>query len=175
MRPRAQIAIEFLTTYGFMMLIVGIVLVTILFISGINQTVIPSQCFIYGTMKCGDMIVTVNGAGSTLKLRAFMAVPGIVNVSSFNAIYQGTQSSSGYCTESGSPPSSSNPTAASQGTAFFGGQLPLSLLCEATFPSEVISAQTYSGKFIITANYCPLLTLVPVCKQASTYRFTGGW
>lgn len=167
MRPRAQIAIEFLTTYGFMMLIVGTVLVTILFISGINQTAIPSQCFIYGTMKCGDMIVTVNGGGSTLILRAFVAVPGIVNVSSFSAVYQGTQSASGYCTITGNP---GDPTAASQGLG-----LPVSLLCKANFPTEVISAQAYSGKFKITANYCPLLSLDPVCKQSTTFQFTGGW
>jgi len=124
-------------------------------------------------MKCGDMIVTVNGAGSTLKLRAFMAFRDrqrelvqrdIPRDTEFQRVLHRVRV----------PPSSSNPTAASQGTAFRRATASFPAL-RGHLPIRGHIGPDLFGQVIITANYCPLLTLVPVCKQASTYRFTGGW
>ena len=164
MRSRAQSGTEFLTNYGAMILIVAVALVIILLISGAALNTIPASCSIYGTLRCADVAFGGNGiSGSKLVVLATVAVPGVVNVISFNAIVGDPYGANGYCSTNGVP---GGPTSASQGQQ---------LVCEATFPFNAVLAETYSGSFSINGNYCPPATTGSSCLQASTYQFTGVW
>ncbi len=135
-----QSGTEFLTTYGFVILIIVIGIALLVAFNKVTS-IVPSSCSIYGTLNCADVAYGTNSIGvTTLVILASSQVQGTINVSSFNAVVAGVNSISGSCK-----------SAATGATVVHQGD---SMYCTATFPSKVVLTQTYSGTFNITGSYC---------------------
>ncbi len=81
---RAQAAVEFLTTYGFLLLMLAAVLVLLAFYTFFPQAAIPQQCTAYGGPSCSFINLFSNTTGRyslvTLVLANAQAIP--INISS---------------------------------------------------------------------------------------------
>jgi len=160
MLHRLQSAIEFLSVYGFVILIIAIVLTLLVLLSGLPKTAIPIQCSFFTEFVCNDAIYTINtvsNTGSVLIIAAADTEPGALNVSSFTAFMGFRKSTSGYCV----------PNVAQQGQTIY---------CIANFNLTPILGNTYSGTFNIHANYCavaPNLINNVTCPANGNYTFGG--
>ncbi|MDE1865895.1 MAG: YncE family protein [Candidatus Micrarchaeota archaeon] len=163
MRSRLQAANEFISTYGFIILLVVLALALLITLGKAPSQVIPSECSIYGTMKCADIAYGTNAVGVTvLEILAVSQVQGIVNISSFNAVAGGIKSTSGYCTTTGVRGGS---TAVQQGGELY---------CIAAFPNNAVLSQTYIGTFNMSGSYCP--TAQAGClSNMPKYHFSGSF
>jgi YVTN family beta-propeller protein len=165
MAVRLQAGIESITTYGVMLLAVGIVIAVILVLSTLPQSTIPTSCNLYGNLHCLDLAYSANAAagGSNLVILLQMGVTGAVNVSSFKATVGGTKSTSGFCSTTGN---ALGPTKVLQGSE---------MVCIANFPTIPSSKQTYSGTFNLSANYCATASGTTPCPMSNSYAFAGSW
>lgn len=162
MSLRQQSSSELVTAYGMVMLIVAVAIIIVLLLVSAPPAVIPKSCSIYGGLQCVDVAYGGNTVGgSILLVRASFAVPGVLNVSAFNAVAAGVKSTGGYCTTNGISSGSS--------TVNQGG----SILCIAYFPTNS-TISPYSGTFNVTANYCTGPSYSG-CPQGSGYTFAGSW
>lgn len=134
---RLQSAIEFLTTYAFAILIITIVISIIITLAYIPRNNIPQSCDFYGGLTCTDVAYfnLSHAGGSSLVISAIDAEPGIINVSSFNALIDYRKSVKGSC----------YPNPVSQGDIMY---------CTANFTQNTQAGVTYSGTFNISAQYC---------------------
>lgn len=154
---KAQSAIEFLTTYAFVFLIITVVLVLLIMFSSIPKSTLPFTCAFYSGFQCLDTELAVNSSGApTLLIMASDSEPGTVNISSFSAYLNFHNSKSGYCT----------PVVAQAGEEIY---------CIANFTGSVTLGSVYSGTFKIFANYCapPPSNTTGYCASGSTYIYTG--
>ena len=157
MRYRQQSAIEFISVYGLVLLIIAIALSMLVFIAAIPRTILPTQCAYYNTFTCPDAVLSTNSTGSTLLVDSVDSTPGIVNISSFSAFIGSGNSRSGYCV----------PSQAQQGQTIY---------CIANFNSSFSTGTAYTGTFSIHANYCagqPSTLLSTSCPAGSNYSFAG--
>lgn len=134
---RLQSAIEFLTTYAFAILIITVVISIIITLAYIPRNSIPQSCDFYGGLTCTDVAYfnLSHAGGSSLVISAIDAEPGIMNVSSFNAVVDYRKSFKGSC----------YPNPVSQGDIIY---------CTANFTEGTSTGITYSGTFNISAQYC---------------------
>lgn len=161
MMPKGQSAIEFVSTYGFVFIIIALA-ITVVFILGSAAPNIarPAQCTLSGGFTCSYAVYSVNSgsAGSSvLMVIATDTVPGVVNVSSFNAIVGSLQSTSGICI----------PGVATSGQNIY---------CVASFNGVLTQGTYYSGTFNITANYCPQRATQIynyTCPSNSNFTYAG--
>ncbi|MDE1865903.1 MAG: hypothetical protein KGH94_04685 [Candidatus Micrarchaeota archaeon] len=161
MSLRQQTGSELITAYGMVMLIISVAIIVVLLLVSAPPAVIPKSCSIYGGLQCQDVVYGANTlGGSVLLIRASFAVPGAINVSSFNAAVGGVKSTNGYCTINGITTGTSSVRE--------GG----TILCLAYFSTPSSSAP-YSGTFNVSANYCGVT--VTSCPQGSSYTFAGSW
>lgn len=132
-----QSAVEFLTTYAFMILIITIVISIIITLAYIPRNSVPQSCEVYGGLTCTDVAYfnLTHAGGSSLVIAAIDAEPGILNVSSFNAIVDYRNSYKGSC----------YPNPVSQGDIVY---------CTANFTQNTRAGITYSGTFNMIAQYC---------------------
>jgi YVTN family beta-propeller protein len=163
MSLRLQAAVEFITSYGVVLLIIAIAIAVLLVFGNAPTQSIPTSCSIYGTFKCADLAYGGNTFGGTrLEVLASSQVQGVINISSFSAVVGGIGSTSGFCSTTGKRGS---PTSVAQGNQIY---------CVATFPNNVVVSQTYTGTFNMTGNYCPgTQTTCP--RSGSTYKFSGSF
>jgi hypothetical protein len=159
---RQQSSTELLTAYGMVMLIVAVAIITVLVLVSAPPAAIPKSCSIYGGLQCIDIAYGSNTlGGSILLVRASFAVPGVLNVSSFNAIAGGIKSSRGHCSVNG--------LANGGSTINQGG----SMLCIAYFPINSTDSP-YSGTFNVSADYCTGPSY-SICPSGNGYTFAGSW
>ncbi len=154
-----QSAIDFLTTYGFVFLIIAIAISVLYIYVTFPKTIVPAQCTFYGGFTCIDSLYSsLPGGKAQLIVYATDTQPGIINTTSFNAIVGTATSSEGYCL----------PRYASNGQT---------MLCVANFTSAAVSmASLYTGTFNISANYCASAVsnlTSTACPATSNFLFGG--
>ncbi len=167
LKRRAQSAIEFITTYSMVLLIIAIVIAVLFLFVSLPKSILPTECNFYNTLGCEDAIYGLNyTSANVLTGTAFLVVanfeqPGILNTSSFSAFIDGVASTSGYCA----------PKVALQGQKIY---------CIAYFKGQSLSpANVYSGTFSIYGNYCPVSPseistgYCPPANATNSYSFGG--
>ncbi len=154
---RSQAAVEFLSVYGYMFIIVAIVIATIALFINLPSYTLPFQCTFYSGFTCSDATLLMTNGGSALVLEATAAQPGVVAVQSFNAVLNAKSSTSGYCT----------PQNVIQGQTIY---------CVADFGFTPNPTLVYSGTFDVYSNYCavaPQNVSTVSCTPASNTIFGG--
>lgn len=158
MQSRAQSAIEFMSVYAVVLLVIAIMIAVLVFFINIPRTVLPVECTYFNTFTCADAVLAVNGThGATLLVDSVDSVPGVINVSEFRAFLSFQNSKPGYCV----------PNMAQQGQTIY---------CVANFNFTPSISQTYFGTFDIYANYCaasPAALLSVPCPANKNYTFAG--
>jgi hypothetical protein len=157
MRIRSQSAIEFLTTYGVVFLILAIVISGIIVLVRAPNYILPNECTIYSGLRCVDATFVTNSQESAIIVLVVNSEPGVVNISSFNSVLGFQNSTSSFC---------SVPYLKDGAESY----------CVAVFNSPVTSGTTYSGTLSIKANYCAtgISTLSTAsCPAKTTYVYDG--
>ena len=160
MEPKGQNALEFITTYSIVITIITVAIALVLIFANAGRSIIPSQCSFFGGFACTYAAYTVNSANpaaSQLLLVASDTQPGVINVTSVNAIIGSISSTSGSCTPS----------------VVISGQ---SVHCTATFNTRAAVGTVYTGTFNIYANYCPqnaTNSKILLCKANSNFTYGG--
>ena len=163
---KGQSAIEFLTTYGMVFLIIAVVLTVLITLSIIPKSTVPAQCYFYGGFNCQDVAyynITQSSStpgNSMLTVVATDSVPGIINVSGFNSVIEYKGSVQGTC----------YPKILSQGDQ---------LHCNANFNIYPSSGALYTGTFSLYGDYCTPLPSTQTdisCNSISgNYVFSGSF
>jgi hypothetical protein len=161
MRLRGQNAIEFLTTYGFVLLILTIA-ISLVFVlaSGVGRAISPAQCTIYGGFSCTQVVYTTNTANTAISQFFLIATdtqPGIVNVSSFSVSIGTANSVSGLCA----------PSAVTSGQNIY---------CLANVIMVPNVGTIYSSNFDLYANYCTQNATTAndyICSSNSNFTYAG--
>ena len=153
---KGQSAIEFLTTYGFVFIVIALVLTFLIIFATIPKATFPTECTFYSEFHCLDSIYFGAPGGSQLVVLSTDMVPGNMSISGFNAIMGSYPSTGGFCT----------PNTITAGQMFY---------CAANFSEPVTPGQQYSGMFSVVANYCagaPSRISNSTCPK-ETYYFGG--
>ena len=130
-----------------------------LFITAPTNT-IQDQCNFYSGISCVDYEYTLNAggsAGSTLSIELQDLQTGVLNISSFSAYLQGTNSTSGSCT----------PGLIAQGQT---------ARCTASFAATPSIGNVYYGGMAVQGNYCtpnPGETNNIACPASNAFTYTG--
>ncbi len=134
---KGQSAIEFITTYGMVFLVIIIAITAVAMFISFPRTILPDVCSFYSGFNCVDSLFVSNTAygGSTLIVVATFEEPGVFSIGSFNAILGYKNSTSGSCT----------PNTLVDGESTF---------CVAQFPMAPVNGSTYYGTMNIQGNYC---------------------
>ncbi len=157
---RSQSALEFLSTYAFVFLMLAIVISLLFVFASLPRSLLPSQCTFYSGFTCMQAIYTINttaGHGAELFVVAEDTQPGTVNVSSFSAYLNFHTSNAGSC----------EPSVATAGQKIY---------CIANFTATPTLASTYDGTFRMNADYCAsgLNTISnESCRANSNFSYTG--
>ena len=157
---RSQSALEFLSTYAFVFLLLAIVISLLFIFASLPRSLLPSQCTFYSGFTCMQAIYTINttaGHGAELFVVAEDTQPGIVNVSNFSAYLNFHTSNAGSCA----------PSVATAGQRIY---------CIANFTATPTLANTYDGTFRMNADYCAsgLNTISnESCRANSNFSYTG--
>ncbi|MEM0154208.1 MAG: hypothetical protein QW814_00010 [Methanothrix sp.] len=165
--PKAQSAIEFITTYSTVLLIITVAIAVLFLFISLPKSILPTECNFYNSFGCFDAIYGINytssnvPTGTALLVVANFEEPGIINTSSFSAFVGGVESNSGYCA----------PKVALQGQKVY---------CIAFFNGQTLSpGKLYSGTFSIYANYCAVApskistAYCPPPNATSYYKYGG--
>lgn len=159
MHVRGQSAIEFISVYGFALLIIGTMIALIAIFINVPKVTYHFGCTSYGGFECEDVAFSPNSITGHSSLYLFLSnrQPGIINISAFNAVVDNIMSTSGSC----------YPTRTIQGNT---------LTCVANMPINPKISAIYTGYFYIKADYCappPYLAANTVCKANGNLTFTG--
>lgn len=133
---RLQSAIEFLSTYGFMLLLVAIIFAALIYFAYPTKTLLQSQCTAFGPVKCNFAIFHSDTASNSANVIFSISNGGAAPISVTGAnVVLGSKTFSGTCS-----PSIMIPGATS--------------ICHATVtPAQSIGTQV-SGYFSINAKLC---------------------
>lgn len=157
---KAQSAVEFLSVYGFVILVIAIAIAVLVLFMSIPKTILPTQCSFLSGFSCVDGVYTINstaGVNSILLISATDMQPGIVNISSFSGYIDYHESTSGYCV----------PSVATEGQKVY---------CIANIGVTPAFGSVYFGTFNIYANYCTPSSsnfYTTKCPANSNYTFGG--
>ncbi len=157
---KAQSAVEFLSVYGFIILVIAIAIAVLVLFMSIPKTILPTQCSFLSGFSCVDGIYTINstaGVNSILLISATDMQPGIVNISSFSGFIDYHESTSGYCV----------PSVATEGQKVY---------CIANIGVTPAFGSVYFGTFDIYANYCTPSSsnfYTTKCPADSNYTYGG--
>ncbi|MGC8652103.1 MAG: hypothetical protein ACP5UH_02535 [Candidatus Micrarchaeia archaeon] len=154
---RGQSAIEFLSTYAFMLLIIAVALLLLFMYFSLPKTILPSACNFYSGFNCADAVYANTSTGSELLIVATDMMPGIVNTSAFSAYLGYVNSTSGYCA----------PSFAIAGQEMY---------CVAYFNSKAVLGRSYAGTFRMKANYCAAgasSIYNASCPESSNFTYSG--
>ncbi|MCL4374116.1 MAG: hypothetical protein M1360_03985 [Candidatus Marsarchaeota archaeon] len=154
---KGQSAIEFLSTYAFMFLIIAVAVLLLFMYFSLPKNILPSACNFYSGFNCADAVYANTSTGSELLIVATDMMPGIVNTSSFGAYLGYINSTSGYCA----------PSFAIAGQEMY---------CIAYFNSKAVLGRSYGGTFHIKANYCAAGAASiynASCSASSNFTYSG--
>lgn len=164
---KAQSAIEFITTYSTVLLIITVAIAVLFLFISLPKSILPTECNFYNTFGCYDAIYGLNytssnvPTGTALLVVANFEQPGIINTSSFSAFINSVESTSGYCA----------PKVALQGQKIY---------CIAYFKGQTLTpGHLYSGTFSIYGNYCAVApskistAYCPKANATSSYSYGG--
>ncbi len=159
---KGQSAIEFLTVYGYVFLIIGIMIGLIALYFSIPRTIVPFQCNFYSGFQCTDAAFATNTTSgvTSLIIVASDTQPGIVNISAFNAVVNGQQqaaASTSFCM----------PQQVMQGQYVY---------CMVNFSFTTSQSAVYTGNFSMRANYCGSSAVnvsTANCVAGSNYVYSG--
>ncbi len=154
---RAQSAIEFLSTYSFVFLILAVSLSLLLLFASIPKSTLPLECTFYSGFSCVDASYYNTSFGSQLIVVGTDTEPGIINVSSFSAYLNYYQSANAFCV----------PKLITAGQNFY---------CVANFTVPSTLGSTYSGTFQLTAKYCtnsPSIVSILNCTTPTPITYDG--
>ena len=95
--PRAQSSVEFLSTYSFLFLIMGLIIAILVFITSNPSSILPSQCAPFSGPACNLVFASSKGPNSiiTFSLSNSQSVP--INITNMTVTVRGT-TSIGACT-----------------------------------------------------------------------------
>ncbi len=133
---RSQSSIEFLSTYGFVFLVIGIAIALIFFVASYNSSVASTQCTSFGGLNCNFVGYYPNatyGYG-IVELSITNAQTAPINITGVN-ITIGTESAQGICAPS----------------FMYQGQ---EATCTAALPISLLQASTHTGTYEISAGFC---------------------
>lgn len=154
---RAQSAIEFLTTYSFVFLILAVSLALLLLFASIPKSTVPLECAFYSGFSCTDAAYYNTSTGSQLVVVGTDTQPGSMNVSTFNSYLNYGQSIGGYCV----------PKLITAGQSFY---------CVANFTTSANLGSTYMGTFQVGAKYCggePPSVSILNCSAPTSITYGG--
>lgn len=159
MHVRGQSAIEFISVYGFALLIIGTMIALVAVFINVPKVTYHFGCASYGGFVCEDVALSPNSLTSHSSLYVFLSnrQPGIINISTFNAVIDNIKSTSGSC----------SPIRTIQGNT---------VTCVADMPLNPKVSGIYTGYFYIKADYCappPYLEANTVCSANGNLTFTG--
>lgn len=155
-----QSAIEFITTYSYVFLIIAVAFSILLLYFALPKTIVPLECNYYSGFSCVDaslVIRGVSGGGGSLVIVAQDNQEGIINVSTFNAVLNYKKSSTGYCLPS----------------TVIDGQ---TIYCIANFTFTPNPSTVYQGSYSLYANYCgggPSNISTTSCIASDTFVYSG--
>jgi hypothetical protein len=137
MQHKGQSAIEFITTYGMVFLVIIVAVTAVAMFISFPATILPSVCTFYSGFNCVDSLFVPNTiyGGSTLYVAATYGEPGVFSILSFNAVLGNRNSTLGSCT----------PNTLVDGESTF---------CVAQFPMTPANGSTYYGTIKVQGNYC---------------------
>jgi len=149
---KAQSAIDLLITYSYAILIVTIIISVLFVFINLPRNLFPTECNFYGNLKCtGAMIVQQSNGITALSVLASDSIPGIINISSFNAKIENAKGS-GSCA----------PAQTKEGQYTY---------CIAELNTQLSNNIVYNGTFNISANYCA--NIKGQCPSSSNYIIAG--
>jgi hypothetical protein len=160
MAMKGQNAMEFIFTYSIVITIITVAIAFVIIFANAGRSLVPAQCSFFGGFTCSFVVYTSstgsNSVAAQLLLIATDTQPGIVNVSSFNALIGSAASTSGQCT----------PNVATAGQSIY---------CTADFSSAALAGTLYTGSFNISAGYCPhgMQLYSYSCAADSNYSYKG--
>lgn len=154
-RMKLQSAIEFLTTYGFVLIIIAALISLVFLVVGSARTEIPSACASFGGLDCNFLSFYSNVSSRysvvTLSLSNSESVP--INITNFTVQYR-SSSAAGMCTPNFAYP----------------GQI---VICMAEFDGVSQEGLNVNGYYSIGARFCnSALSGISAanCTQPVTYR-----
>ena len=156
---RSQSAIEFISTYSFVFLIIAIVIVVLFALSSVPKKAVPGQCTAYGGFNCQDIVLTNTLSGARLMVVLIDSQPGAVAVGGFKTTVSGVANAIGSCTPSNTLTGNT-------------------LTCTASLTGPFALGSVYTGTFNITANYCanaPSNVLNRTCASGTGYTYGGSF
>ncbi len=156
-----QSAVEFLTTYSFVFIVIVASFVLLAILSVAPKSVFPSRCTFYSGFSCIDAGYTPNSISSksVLYLLLIDETPGVINITSFNAVVSLSASTSGSCSKQ------------TNGIVTQG----MYVYCAANVPVVASVGGAYTGTLSISANYCTSLSSSIPCKGPSLYSYAGSF
>jgi hypothetical protein len=136
---RAQSAIEFVTSYSWLLLIIAIVLILLYMFIGAPSTVVPSACSFENGVYCNDIILAANTSTHTTKLLLLMTntQPYPIANPSMYAQINGVNTSVASC----------EPSLANAGSQLF---------CIVALPLNSSLNAFVTGQVYLNAKYCGL-------------------
>ncbi len=133
-KSKAQSAVEFVSTYAFVFLIIAIILFLLFMFASVPTKILPFQCTAFSGFSCVDVLYTTAG-NSLLQISLTDTQAGVVSIGSFGAKI--------------------NNVAATDGTCTRGAVLPgNTVTCTVRFPFAAALGGIYTGVFNVSANYC---------------------
>ena len=98
MDHKAQTAIEFMTVYGFVFVIIGIIIVAIIFYFNVPKNEIQPSCTSFGGMNCQNVEVYANATATTVSVLLSNSQDTPINITGFSAgIGTGSSFTTGSC------------------------------------------------------------------------------
>ncbi|MEM3280123.1 MAG: hypothetical protein QXR29_02570 [Candidatus Micrarchaeaceae archaeon] len=155
---KGQSSIEFLTTYGFLFIILGVVISVLIFALSMPTAVLPSQCTSYSGPSCSALLFYTNTSKGysviTMLISNGQSMP--INVTSVTVIISSTKAT-GVCTPSLVQP----------------GQ---EAVCEIPISSAARPGSFVQGFYSINATYCtlPISKIGSGCPSGSAPISYGG-
>ncbi|MDE1824778.1 MAG: hypothetical protein KGH61_00995 [Candidatus Micrarchaeota archaeon] len=157
---KLQSSIEFLLTYSFLFLLVGVIMSFLFFFATAPKAIIPSSCQANGGIQCNTAIDYVNQSGGysliTISLSNMQSVP--INLSGVQVTINTANSIAGGCVP----------------FVLYPGQ---SATCIAAMTQTPTAQSTVNGFFSVNALYCNsgLLNLANGCIGGTNVQYGGSF
>ena len=151
MVQKSQSALEFITTYGFVIIIMIAIIAVLFVFFSLPRNALPNRCNIYGALNCLDIAYSANTQGppgSLLVFAASDAQPGFMNIQKYTATVDDPSSANGICT----------PSIVSDGE---------NVICVIVFSTHANNNQVYTGNGTVSVIYCPKAKTASDCSSAS--------
>lgn len=168
---RSQSSIEFLTTYSFLFLLLGVAVGVIIFVAGAPSASVPSQCNSFAGPTCNFVQIYANqSAGYALVTFTITNSQGVpVNITGANVIIRSV-TATGFCTPTFLYPGQSATCAANvQGTLGFTSLVQGFYTLNARFCNSGVSRLSQANCTFETVSYSGSFASVPVRTRAIVF------